>query len=170
MVDLECVTARCPWTAAGRDCWVSAISQFQQYTVSFKRFPPVTAFRMYTELTINSVQLNFSVTAENPESLTQGSLFFCPRNPGDPEFRDGPLIVKNDGEVIWDGTAEPFNFDQSMVFEPSLYMGQNVLALWQGTFFGGGYGDGYGLILNTSYHVIANVCVSQPDYPPSISA
>ena len=101
--------------------------------------------------------MNFTVTPENPENLTQGSLFFCPRNPGDPNFVDGPLIVKNNGEIVWDGTAEPYNFDQSMSFEPGSYMGQNVIALWQGTFFGAGYGDGYGLILNTSYDVIANV-------------
>jgi hypothetical protein len=67
------------------------------------------------------------------------------------------LIVANDGQIVWDGTAEPFNFEQAMAFEPGMYKGQDVLALWQGQFFGGGYGSGYGLVLNESYGIVANV-------------
>jgi hypothetical protein len=104
-----------------------------------------------------SVQLNYTVTAENPGALTPGSLFFCPRLPTDPAFSPGPLIVANDGQLVWDGTAEPYNFGQAMAFEPGTYKGEEVLALWQGQFFGGGYGNGYGLILNASYDVVANV-------------
>ena len=103
------------------------------------------------------MQLNYTVTPENPDALTPGSLFFCPRFPSDPDFKDGPLIVANDGQIVWDGTAEPYNFGQAMAFEPGMYKGEEVLALWQGTFFGGGYGDGYGLILNSSYDIVANV-------------
>jgi hypothetical protein len=44
-----------------------------------------------------------------------------------------------------------------MAFEPGMYKGEEVLALWQGQFFGGGYGDGHGLILNSSYDLVANV-------------
>lgn len=113
-----------------------------------------------------SISLNYTVTPENPDDLTDGSLFLCPRSPSNPDFADGPLIISNTGEVIWDGTAEPYNFGQGMSFEPALYMGQQVIAFWQGQFFGGGYGDGYGLILNSSYGVIANVYVS----PPSLGA
>ena len=114
-----------------------------------------TPFRSIADDT--RVQLNFTIAPSNPESLTQGSLFFCPRLPTDPTFTPGPLIVANDGQLIWDGSAPPYNFGQALAFEPGMYTGEEVLALWQGQFFGGGYGNGFGLILNGSYDIVANV-------------
>lgn len=86
-----------------------------------------------------------------------GSLFIAPWGDSWEKSKAGPYIVDANGELIWDGTAEPWNFRQSMSFTPFVYQGQPVLALWQGEFNPGGYGNGYGLILDETYSVVANI-------------
>lgn len=44
-----------------------------------------------------------------------------------------------------------------MTFTPTTYQNQSVLALWQGEFNPSGYGNGYGLLLDETYTVVANI-------------
>jgi hypothetical protein len=55
------------------------------------------------------------------------------------------------------GAAAPFSLGQSMSFQVGQYKGEDVIALWQGQFNAGGYGSGRGLLLNSSYDVVANM-------------
>ena len=92
-----------------------------------------------------------------PSSLSPGVILIAPRWPANESFASGPLIVDADLQPVWDGTAAPFNYGQSMSFQVGQYKGQEAIALWQGAIQGGGYGSGRGLVLNGSYDVVANV-------------
>lgn len=93
----------------------------------------------------------------DPASLTPGHILIAPRYPANNTFTDGPLIVDSDLQPVWMGAAAPFSFGQSMSFQVGQYKGEEVIALWQGQFNAGGYGSGRGLLLNSSYDVVANM-------------
>lgn len=99
----------------------------------------------------------FDFNMRPSETREPGLLFMAPWGGNWEPAKAGPYIVDADGELVWDGTAEPWNFRQTMTFTPFMYQNQSVLALWQGKFNSGGYGDGYGLILDETYSVVANV-------------
>jgi hypothetical protein len=58
-----------------------------------------------------------------------------------------------DGDSVWDGSQ----YGQTMAYSVQTYNKSSVLAIWSGAFNANGYGDGYGLILNDRYEMIANV-------------
>lgn len=96
-----------------------------------------------------------------PENgMKPGKFFLTPW--GKDVKRNGPYIFDEAGELVWDGTAPPYNYGHAMSFTPFKYQGQDVLALWQGKFSPAGYGDGFGLILDTSYNVVANISATVP--------
>jgi hypothetical protein len=80
-----------------------------------------------------------------------GDVFIAPK--GDPG-QDGPLIVDNQGEVVW---FKPAGGGQRATdFRVQQYDGQPVLTWWQGRVgFGNGAGDG--IVMDTSYKQIARV-------------
>lgn len=77
----------------------------------------------------------------------------------------GPLITDSLGGLVWDGNVAPFNLGHAMSYAPGTYQNQSVLALWQGQIQPGGWGTGYGLILNDKYEVVANVSACIPGHP-----
>lgn len=93
----------------------------------------------------------------DPSLLTPGHLFIAPRWPTNETFADGPLILDSELQPVWMGAAPPFSFGQAMSFQVGQYKEEEVIALWQGQFNAGGYGSGRGLLLNSSYDVVANV-------------
>lgn len=93
----------------------------------------------------------------DPASLTPGHILIAPRWPTNASFADGPLIVDDALQPVWMGAAAPFSLGQSMSFQVGQYKGEDVIALWQGQFNAGGYGSGRGLLLNSSYDVVANM-------------
>ena len=58
------------------------------------------------------------------------------------------------GDLMWSGVDVA---GQTMSYEIFTYNGSQVIAVWTGSFNGGGYGDGYGLIVDNTYKVIATV-------------
>lgn len=93
----------------------------------------------------------------DPNALTPGNILIAPRWPANNSFSSGPLMLDNTLQPVWDGTAPPFNYGQSMSFQVGQYKGEEVIALWQGSIQGGGYGSGRGLVLNGSYDVVGNM-------------
>lgn len=118
---------------------------------------PESSVHLHELMPWPSISLNYAVAPKNPQELSPGNLFLSPWSFADRSFIDGPLILKNDGQLVWDGTAAPYNIRGAISYEPGTYKGKNVIGLWQGAFFPGGYGSGYGLVLDSSYNVIANM-------------
>ena len=59
------------------------------------------------------------------------------------------------GELIWSGAQ----YGESGSYSHQTYLNQSVIALWVGKFNGGGWGDGYDLLIYQTYTVVANVWV-----------
>lgn len=89
-------------------------------------------------------------TPASPE-VSPGSLFFTARKGA---VQKGPLIMDDNGQLIWSGTRNPGAAD----FRMQEYRGQPVLTFWQGRSVGdGGHADGQYYILDRSYRQIASV-------------
>lgn len=93
------------------------------------------------------MRFNFVEFPQNAD----GHLFLAPR--GKDVKKGGATIFNWDGELVWDGSE----YGEAMSFAPFKYQDQDVIALWQGEFNSNGYGSGYGLVLDQSYSVVANV-------------
>ena len=94
-----------------------------------------------------------NMTDPSASSLAPGYIFFAPD--GATPFQESPLIVDQDGELVWNGPvpSHAFNFG---VYE---YKGEKVLGWWNGTLFPEPVGRGNGVIhlLDNSYNDIATV-------------
>lgn len=116
------------------------------------------------------VQLNYQLPVNDStvDKLSSGLLFFAPQGKclllvrfllgkadlscaGSDVEQVGPLIIKQDGTVVWSGAEYA---------SPSLhvekYLGEDHIILWQGDFQVGGYGYGRWIVLNNKYEVVAN--------------
>ncbi|WWC85180.1 uncharacterized protein L201_000037 [Kwoniella dendrophila CBS 6074] len=102
---------------------------------------------------VNYTVVDFNINVPASSELSPGYLFLAPR--GTDVATPAPLIMTNQGDLIWDGTE--YGYTQSMAFQVSTYQQQGVITLWQGQFNGAGYGIGYGLVLDQGYNVVANV-------------
>jgi len=90
---------------------------------------------------------------ERNGGLSPGYIFLALKK--DPEEegpgQDGPMIVDNDGDLVWFRPAPPGEPDV-MSFRAQAYRGKPVLTWWGGVH--GGYGDGEYVIFDDSYREV----------------
>jgi hypothetical protein len=65
----------------------------------------------------------------------------------------GPMIVDDDGRIVWFRRTSEVAID----FRVQRYRGQPVLTWWEGTINPAGYGQGVGMIVDSTYKTIATV-------------
>jgi hypothetical protein len=90
------------------------------------------------------------VDVNESESTTPGYLFLAPKQV---DAQPGPLIVDDDGEVVW---AHPVDEGAAADFRVQTYEGEPVLTWYEGT-SEDGYGQGEFVIADESYEEIARV-------------
>ncbi|TRM57121.1 ASST-domain-containing protein [Schizophyllum amplum] len=135
-----------------------AYNQSVKYDSGLLGSSPTQSYVAATEYT--PVQLNYEVplTDETATKLSSGLLFFAPSS--DPA-QPGPLIIKQDGTVVWDGAVD---FPSAPSFHVEPYMGEDHLIIWSGESSGVGYGWGSWHVLNTAYEEVATyTAIGLPD-------
>lgn len=84
--------------------------------------------------------------------VSPGYVFVAEKKSGSP---GGPVIADNTGRVVWfHPVPSP---DQATDFRVQTYRGKRVLTWWQGTINVAGVGKGEGVIMDSSYRVVALV-------------
>ncbi|TRM57114.1 ASST-domain-containing protein [Schizophyllum amplum] len=111
---------------------------------------PTQSYVAATDFT--PVQLNYEValTDEKAAKISSGLMFFATTPDA---VQPGPLIIKQDGTVVWDGGAVFPQSTTSFMVEP--YMGEDHMIVWSGQLSGVGYGWGSWHVLNTAYEEVA---------------
>ncbi|HUY55997.1 MAG TPA: arylsulfotransferase family protein [Candidatus Nanopelagicaceae bacterium] len=100
--------------------------------------------------TVKVPKLSVSV----PSALGGGYVFESPKGGNK---AGGPEIVDGQGQVVW---FDPLPLGESACdFKVQTYQGQPVLTWWQG-YITSGHGDGYDVVMNSSYQIIATVRAS----------
>ena len=113
--------------------------------------------------------MNYQIPLDDSTAakLSPGLLFFAPygmhpisldsfattdglSNAGDSVTQTGPLIVKQDGTIVWSGKDYP----TSSSFMVENYQGEDNIILWTGE-HEVGYGHGEWHILNSAYEEVA---------------
>jgi Arylsulfotransferase (ASST) len=83
----------------------------------------------------------------------EGYFFLAPT--GHAGAQAGPLIVDSTGEPVWFAPVPPGLWSSN--FRVQQYRGKPVLTWWEGTVLSIGYGQGEGVIVDSSYREIARV-------------
>jgi hypothetical protein len=100
-----------------------------------------------------------SISVSNPGAgRDAGYLFLSPRASGG--NLPGPLMVDDDGEPVWfrPVSSNPGVSSQwGTNFQPWIYRGQRVLAWWEGRVATDGFGQGTGILVDSSYRGVARV-------------
>jgi hypothetical protein len=107
---------------------------------------PVTRFRSRPDITIPQVK----ILKHSPET-TPGDVFIAPKRGSG---MNGPIILDNDGHVVWARAAPPKT--EAFDFRPQLYRGQPVLTWWEGV-SSVGVGAGEGVVLDQDYRELMRV-------------
>ncbi|TRM57804.1 ASST-domain-containing protein [Schizophyllum amplum] len=134
---------------AGLSAAEPAYNQSAEYDSGAFGLSPTQQFVAATDY--KPVQLNYQLPLNDSTAglISSGLLFFSPQG-GDVE-QAGPLIIKQDGTVVWSGAeyaAPSFHIEE--------YKGEDHIILWKGDFQVGGFGYGNWLVLNNKYEVVAN--------------
>jgi hypothetical protein len=79
-----------------------------------------------------------------------GYIFLAPKKE---VAQSGPMIIDSKGELVW---FRPLNTHAIADFRPQIYDGKPVLTWWRGKATAG-VGDGYYVIMDSSYHQIVTV-------------
>ncbi|KAI4525730.1 hypothetical protein K525DRAFT_190844 [Schizophyllum commune Loenen D] len=126
-----------------------AFNQSAEYDSGALGLSPTQQFVAATDY--KPVQLNYQLPVNDStvDKLSSGLLFFAPQ--GSDVEQVGPLIIKQDGTVVWSGAEYA-----SPSFHVEKYLGEDHIILWQGEFQVGGYGYGRWIVLNSKYEVVAN--------------
>jgi hypothetical protein len=95
-----------------------------------------------------------TVTTHLP-GTSGGYVFVSPISSGKPSGQLGPMILDSRGDPVWVDTLPAGTLATNLRVQ--IYMGKPVLTWWQGRIFTQGYGDGVGMIADSSYRVIATV-------------
>jgi hypothetical protein len=104
---------------------------------------PLQGFRSRPDLTPSTVTVTTAAHGTAP-----GYVFVSPRGPS----QRGPLIVDNQGSPIW---FSPRGYD-AFNFRVQQYHGKPVVTWWEGSVIGG-YGEGEGVIMDSSYRELRRV-------------
>jgi hypothetical protein len=113
---------------------------------------PVRAFHSRPDLKPPTIRIT------SPADLDKGYMFLGPWSSGGDQ--PGPLMVDRHAEPVW---FNPVTDDQAVShlwgtnFRPWVYRGQPVLAWWEGYVAHGGFGQGQGVLLDSSYRQVARV-------------
>jgi hypothetical protein len=86
-------------------------------------------------------------------------------SPSDPEFillataaqgpgQGGTMMLRTNGELVW---FKPHTNASTMDFNIQDYQGKPVLTWWEGRIRGAGYGEGTGMIADSSYQVVHKI-------------
>ncbi|MGA9190216.1 MAG: arylsulfotransferase family protein, partial [Anaerolineales bacterium] len=102
--------------------------------------PEATTYHSRPDLKVPKVTIDTPASAES----APGYVFMAPKI-------NGPMIVDNEGNLVWYRKGETSNFRVQQ------FKGQPVLTWWQGPFRSNGVGDGTYLILNRRYQLIKRV-------------
>lgn len=102
---------------------------------------------------INKIRAEWNFNVYPSADLPSGYLFIAPRGT-DVETPTG-IIYTNSGDVVMCG--KEFGISQTMSFSVGNYQGNQAIATWGGQFKGNGYGNGFGLIYDQTYNLIANM-------------
>lgn len=98
---------------------------------------------------VNPPVLTVTHAAKN---VAPGYVFVAEKKGGSP---GGPVIADNKGRVVWfHSLPDPV---QATDFRVQTYRGKPVLTWWQGKISKAGVGQGYGVIMDSAYRVIARV-------------
>ena len=90
------------------------------------------------------------ISVEVAAETTPGLVFLAPKQA---DAQSGPLIVDDEGEVVW---SQPVEDAAAADFRVQTYRGEPVLTWYEGT-SDDGYGNGEFVIADTSYREIARV-------------
>src|SRR5690606_10060773 len=90
------------------------------------------------------------IDVEVAAATAPGLLFLAPKQA---DAQSGPLIVDDEGEVVW---SQPIEDAAAADFRVQTYQGEPVLTWYEGT-SDDGYGSGEFVIADTSYREIARV-------------
>ncbi|HST17585.1 MAG TPA: arylsulfotransferase family protein [Gaiellaceae bacterium] len=102
--------------------------------------------------TLPGVDVPIPLVTHAAAGTAPGFVFVAEKGPGQ---TGGPMIVDNDGRVIWyHQLAPPI---QATDFRVQRYRGQPVLTFWEGTSSRVGVGRGSYLVYDTSYRQVAHV-------------
>ena len=99
-----------------------------------------------------------TITVTSADGLDDGYMFVGPWASGGDQ--PGPLMVDRDAEPVW---FNPVSFNPAASnlwgtnFRPWQYRGQPVLAWWEGNVAHGGFGQGEGVLVDSSYQEVARV-------------
>ena len=101
-------------------------------------------------------QLQINQSQATPGGKSEYYIFYSPLGPA--EHQPAPLIVDNDGGLVWSGLPNSSFFN----FGPYQYQGKLVLAYWNGTRYPEPIGRGSGTVhlLDNNYQEIAVVSLS----------
>lgn len=126
--------------------WVSKPSPAPPPRTADRPGGPVTKFHSRPDLTIPQIK----ILKHSPET-TPGDVFIAPKRGSG---MTGPIILDNDGQVIW---ARPAPADtEAFDFRPQTYRGQPVLTWWEGT-SSVGVGAGEGVVVDQDYRELMRV-------------
>ncbi|KAL1691647.1 ASST-domain-containing protein [Schizophyllum commune] len=125
-----------------------AYNKSAAYETGLQGASPVQKYVAATDFT--PVQLNYQIPLDDSTAakLSPGLLFFAPY--GDSVTQTGPLIVKQDGTIVWSGK----DYSTSSSFMVENYQGEDHIILWTGE-HEVGYGHGEWHILNSAYEEVA---------------
>ncbi len=136
----------------GRPARVPRIASF-----ATQRTTPARAFRSRPDLHPPAV----TASVELPDNDDAARFLFLGPGPQwpppspQPISQYGPLIVDARGEPVW--FRRPSSDMVVSNFAPSSYRGRPVLIWWEGKILSSGYGQGEGVIVDSSYREIARV-------------
>lgn len=112
--------------------------------------PPVRSFSSRPELQPPQLE----VVQPAGQGVAAGYVFVAPKKPRENTTQEGPMILDNDGEVVWFHPLDKGT--EAMDFKVQKLRGKDVLTWWQGT-VGPGYGMGEYVIVDSGYEEITRV-------------
>ncbi|KAJ3822750.1 ASST-domain-containing protein [Lentinula raphanica] len=131
----------------------SVLFRSNEYSIGALGYGP---FQSYFSANSTPPEWNFVVpvndTAGAP-SLSSGYIFSAPR--GSSVFRQGAAIYDQSGSLVWDGSI----YGPTLSFSVVTYLGEPHIILWTGTATSAGVGNGYNILLDSKYDLVANFTV-----------
>ncbi|KAJ3980810.1 ASST-domain-containing protein [Lentinula detonsa] len=135
----------------------SVLFRSNEYSTGALGYGP---FQSYFSANYTPAEWNFVVPVNDSAgvpSLSTGYIFSAPR--GASVLRQGAAIYDQTGSLVWDGSI----YGQTLSFSVVTYLGEPHIILWSGSVASTGVGNGYDILLNTEYELVANFTANLPD-------
>ncbi|KAL1742189.1 ASST-domain-containing protein [Schizophyllum fasciatum] len=129
-----------------------ALNQSAEYDSGVLGASPTQKYVAATDFKPVLLNYQLPINESTLDKVSPGLLFFAPQGERVVE-QSGPLIVKQDGTLVWSGAEYA-----SPSFHVEQYKGEDHIILWTRTsdLHIGGYGHGRWIVLNNAYEVVAN--------------